>query len=83
MAADISEWLVWAGRLNQLSLLPFLGFLWTLWHIPQAPKGAVHGFSTYLAFIAVAIPAGLYCRQVLGTSMANVDWIHGECMSLE
>lgn len=72
------DWLVWATRLNQLSLIPFLGFLWTLWHIPRAPKGARHGFTFYLAFVAVGIPAGLYCRTVLGTSLANVDWLHGE-----
>lgn len=69
---------MWASRFNQLSLLPFLAFLWTLWHIPDAPKRAVHGFTFYLVFIAVGIPAGIYCRQQLGTSMANADWIHGE-----
>lgn len=76
--SDGSEWLLWASRFNQLSLLPFLAFLWTLWHIPNAPTRAVHGFTFYLVFIAVGIPAGIYCRQQLGTSMANVDWIHGE-----
>lgn len=78
----MTDWVVWAGRLNQLSLVPFLALLWTLWHIPGAPRKTVVGFTFYLAFIAVAIPAGLYCRQHLGTSMANVDLIHGPCEAL-
>jgi hypothetical protein len=72
------DWLGWAGRLNQASLLPFLAFLWTLRHIPDAPKRTVLGWHLYLLFVAVAIPAGIYSKTQLGTSMANVDWIHGE-----
>eukprot|EP00878_Enallax_costatus_P026935 GHUV01028950.1.p1 GENE.GHUV01028950.1~~GHUV01028950.1.p1 ORF type:complete len:196 (+),score=55.56 GHUV01028950.1:591-1178(+) len=39
----------------------------------------IHGWYLYIVFIAVAIPAGIYCKTQLGTSMANVDWIHGPC----
>lgn len=72
------DWLAWAGRLNQASLLPFLAFLWTLRRIPDAPKRTVLGWHLYLLFVAVAVPAGIYSKTQLGTSMANVDWIHGE-----
>lgn len=78
MEQPLVNWVAWAGPLNQLSLLPFLAFLWTLWRLPTAPKKAVQGWTFYLVFIAVAIPAGIYCRSQLGTSMANVDWVHGE-----
>lgn len=73
-----ANWLAWAGTLNQMALLPFLALLLTLWHIPTLPRKTLYGFCFYLVFIAVGIPAGIYCRQHLGTSMANVDWIHGE-----
>jgi hypothetical protein len=71
------DYMLWASRLNQLSLLPFLAFLWTLWHIHDAPKRMVYGWTLYLLFITIAIPAGLWCKAHYGTSMANVDWVHG------
>uniref|UniRef100_A0A383VKK3 Uncharacterized protein n=1 Tax=Tetradesmus obliquus TaxID=3088 RepID=A0A383VKK3_TETOB len=76
------DWMAWAGRLNQASLLPFLAFLWTLRRIPDAPRRTVLGWHLYLLFVAAAIPAGIYCKTQLGTSMANVDWIHAPCEAL-
>jgi hypothetical protein len=80
MILDDMDWFALAGNINQLSLVPFLGLLWTLWHIPSAPRRTVQGFTFYLVFIGVTIPVGIYCRQQLGTPLANVDWLHGRSM---
>jgi hypothetical protein len=75
------DYLLLAGRLNQLSLLPFLAFLWTLARVapPRLSRVWVVG---YAGFLIVAIPAGMWCRSELGTSMSNVDWVHGPCEAL-
>jgi hypothetical protein len=70
-----TDWPGLAMKMNQLSLLPFLGFLYCLSKIKDGPN--LRGFYLYLGFVAIAIPAGIYCKTILGTSMANVDYIHG------
>ncbi len=60
-----------------VSLFPYLGFLWFLTRSQLAPKLALIGFYLLLLFVVVTIPAGIYTEQVLGESLADVDWIHG------
>ncbi len=60
-----------------LSLFPYLGFLWFITRSRQMPKLALLGFYGTLVFVAVTIPAGIYAQVRYGTSLANVDWLHG------
>jgi hypothetical protein len=60
-----------------LSLFPYLGFLWFLTRSQQTPKLALIGFYMTLVFVAVTIPAGIYAKTAYGTSLANVDFLHG------
>lgn len=60
-----------------LSLFPYLGFLWFLTRSEQAPRLALVGFYVMLVFVGVTIPAGIYAQVTYGTSLANVDWLHG------
>ncbi len=60
-----------------LSLFPYLGFLYFLTRNPNTPRLALIGFYGTLVFVAVTIPAGLYAERVYGTSLANVDVLHG------
>lgn len=60
-----------------LSLVPYLGFLFFLTRNPNTPRLALIGFYTTLVFVGVTIPAGLYAERVYGTSLANVDSLHG------
>lgn len=59
------------------SLFPYLGFLWFLTRSGQMPRLALIGFYGTLVFVAVTIPAGIYAQVHYGTSLANVDWLHG------
>ncbi len=59
------------------SLFPYLGFLWFLTRSRQFPRLATIGFYVLLLFVLVTIPAGIYAQRVYGTSLANVDWLHG------
>ncbi len=40
------------------------------------------GFYFLLAFVFATIPAGIYAKQAYGTTLANVDWLHGSAESL-
>lgn len=60
-----------------LSLFPYLGFLYFMTRNPNTPRLALIGFYGTLVFVAVTIPAGLYAQQVYGTTLANVDGLHG------
>ncbi|MFN3678399.1 MAG: DUF3593 domain-containing protein [Thermosynechococcus sp.] len=60
-----------------LSLFPYLGFLYFMTRNPNTPRLALIGFYGTLVFVAVTIPAGLYAQKVYGTSLANVDALHG------
>ncbi len=64
-----------------LSLFPYLAFLWFLTKSAQVPKLALWGFYGTLVFVAVTIPAGIYALTVYGTSLANVDFLHGSAES--
>lgn len=64
-------------NLFALSLFPYLGFLWFLTRSQQTPKLALVGFYMTLVFVAVTIPAGIYAKTAYGTSLANVDFLHG------
>lgn len=60
-----------------LSLFPYLLFLWLITKSGRLPKLALWGFYGTLVFVAVTIPAGIYAQNLYGTSLANVDWLHG------
>ncbi len=59
-----------------LSLFPYLGFLWCLGRA-RVPWEIRLGFGLTLLFVAVSIPAGLIAQRYYGTSLANVDMLHG------
>ncbi|MGQ9836566.1 MAG: DUF3593 domain-containing protein [Cyanobacteriota bacterium] len=65
------------NSLFALSLFPYLVFLFFLSRLRQLPRLALVGFWMLLLFVAVTIPAGLYAKQQFGTSLANVDPLHG------
>ncbi len=60
-----------------LSLFPYLAFLWFITKSGQMPKLALWGFYGTLVFVGVTIPVGIYALRVYGTSLANVDFLHG------
>ena len=64
-----------------VSLFPYLGFLWLLARSQKAPKLALIGFYCTLLFVGVTIPAGIYTKIAYGTSLSNVDWLHGTAES--
>jgi len=65
------------ATLFALSLFPYLAFLWFLTKSKLMPKLALYGFYGTLVFVAVTIPVGIYALRVYGTSLANVDVLHG------
>ncbi|GBF95982.1 hypothetical protein Rsub_08105 [Raphidocelis subcapitata] len=71
-----------ASQLFALSLFPYLGFLFHLTRSGQAPRLVLGGFYFLLVFVGATIPAGIYAKTHYGTSLANVDWLHGGAESL-
>lgn len=65
------------NSLFALSLFPYLVFLFFISRLRRIPRLALVGFWMVLLFVAVTIPAGLYAEQHFGTSLANVDPLHG------
>ncbi|MCJ2544254.1 DUF3593 domain-containing protein [Thermostichus vulcanus] len=65
------------NSLFALSLFPYLVFLFFLSRLHRLPRLALVGFWMLLLFVAVTIPAGLYAKLQFGTSLANVDPLHG------
>jgi nicotinamide riboside transporter PnuC len=65
-----------------LSLIPYLLFLWYAHRSQRLPRLALAGFAFTLVFVAATIPAGIYALQHYGTTLANVDWLHGAAESL-
>ncbi|KAL3693437.1 hypothetical protein R1sor_007088 [Riccia sorocarpa] len=59
------------------SLFPYLGFLYHLTKSKTSPPMTLFGFYFLLVFVGVTIPAGIYAKVHYGTSLANVDWLHG------
>ncbi|KAM1788243.1 hypothetical protein ACFX11_038563 [Malus domestica] len=66
-----------ASQLFAASLFPYLGFLYFITKSKSAPKLTLFGFYFLLAFVGATIPAGIYAKVNYGTSLANVDWLHG------
>lgn len=64
-------------NLFAISLFPYLAFLWFLTKSGKTPKLALRGFYILLVFVFITIPAGIYAKIHYGTSLANVDWLHG------
>ncbi|CAH9089688.1 unnamed protein product [Cuscuta epithymum] len=71
-----------ASQLFAVSLFPYLGFLYFITKSNTAPKLTLFGFYFLLAFVGATIPAGIYAKVEYGTSLSNVDWLHGGAESL-
>ncbi len=65
------------NSLFALSLFPYLLFLFFLSRLRRIPRLSLIGFWMLLLFVAITIPAGLYAQLHYGTSLANVDPLHG------
>ncbi|KAI0515502.1 hypothetical protein KFK09_008167 [Dendrobium nobile] len=71
-----------ASQLFAISLFPYLGFLYYITRSKTVPKLTLFGFYFLLAFVGATIPAAIYAKLKYGTSLANVDWLHGGAESL-
>ncbi|KAJ0615820.1 hypothetical protein HanIR_Chr02g0083571 [Helianthus annuus] len=71
-----------ASQLFAVSLFPYIGFLYFITRSNSAPKLTLFGFYFLLAFVGATIPAGIYAKVQYGTSLSNVDWLHGGAESL-
>ncbi|CAF2039293.1 unnamed protein product [Brassica rapa subsp. narinosa] len=65
-----------ASQLFAVSLFPYIGFLYFLTKSKTAPKLTLFGFYFLLAFV------GATTKVHYGTSLSNVDWLHGGAESL-
>lgn len=67
-----------AGIFFQASLLPYLLFLYFLqFRGNRLNETANFGFQFVLLFVMSTIPSGIVSKSVYGTSLANVDYLHG------
>eukprot|EP00980_Cylindrotheca_fusiformis_P007979 scaffold1697_cov120-Cylindrotheca_fusiformis.AAC.61 len=67
-----------AGVFFQASLLPYLLFLYFLsFRENRIPDVGNFGFQFILLFVVSTIPSGIISKLTYGTSLANVDWLHG------
>ena len=72
-----------AGIFFQASLLPYLLFLYFLsFKANRIPAVGNFGFQYLLLFVLSTIPAGIVSKATYGTSLANVDWLHGGAEAL-
>lgn len=71
-----------APQLFAASLFPYVAFLYYLTKTDKVPKLSLFGFYFLLVFVGATIPAGIYAKVHYGTSLANVDWLHGPAESL-
>lgn len=71
-----------APQLFAFSLFPYIAFLYFITKSKTAPKLTLFGFYFLLAFVGATIPAGIYAKVHYGTSLSNVDWLHGGAESL-
>ncbi|GAA0184599.1 hypothetical protein Leryth_001681 [Lithospermum erythrorhizon] len=71
-----------ASQLFAFSLFPYIGFLYFITKSNSAPKLTLFGFYFLLAFVGATIPAGIYAKVQYGTSLSNVDYLHGGAESL-
>lgn len=87
LRAAFDPWSVGADTLAMdlfaASLFPYLAFLAALGR-PESrcPPAVWRGFCFLLVFVAATIPAGIYAKTHYGTSLANVDVLHGTAESL-
>uniref|UniRef100_A0A0A9G523 DUF3593 domain-containing protein n=1 Tax=Arundo donax TaxID=35708 RepID=A0A0A9G523_ARUDO len=65
-----------ASQLFAVSLFPYLGFLYFMTRSKTAPGLTLFGFYFLLAFV------GATTKIHYGTSLSNVDWLHGTAESL-
>nr|CAD1834135.1 unnamed protein product [Ananas comosus var. bracteatus] len=65
-----------ASQLFAFSLFPYLGFLYFITKSNTSPKLTLFGFYFLLAFV------GATTKVHYGTSLSNVDWLHGGAESL-
>ncbi|KAF0927020.1 hypothetical protein E2562_029244 [Oryza meyeriana var. granulata] len=65
-----------ASQLFAVSLFPYLGFLYFMTRSKTAPGLTLFGFYFLLAFV------GATTKVHYGTSLSNVDWLHGGAESL-
>uniref|UniRef100_A0A0D3GB22 PIR2-like helical domain-containing protein n=1 Tax=Oryza barthii TaxID=65489 RepID=A0A0D3GB22_9ORYZ len=65
-----------ASQLFAVSLFPYLGFLYFMTRSKTAPGLTLFGFYFLLAFV------GATTKVHYGTSLSNVDWLHGSAESL-
>lgn len=65
-----------ASQLFAVSLFPYLGFLYFMTRSKTAPRLTLFGFYFLLAFV------GATTKVHYGTSLSNVDWLHGSAESL-
>ncbi len=67
-----------AGIFFQASLLPYLLFLYFLsFRANRINNIGNFGFQFILLFVLSTIPAGIISRSTYGSSLADVDWLHG------
>ncbi|KAL3498976.1 hypothetical protein ACH5RR_041708 [Cinchona calisaya] len=66
-----------ATQLFAVSLFPYIGFLYFMTKSKSTPKLTLFGYYFLLAFVGATIPAGIYAKVHYGTSLSNVDWLHG------
>lgn len=71
-----------AAQLFAFSIIPYSGFLYCLTKSQKTPPLALRGFYFLLVFVFATIPAGIYAKTQMGTTLANVDWLHGPAESL-
>jgi len=71
-----------AAQFFAFSIIPYSGFLWCLTKSKKTPPLALGGFYFLLVFVFGTIPAGIYAKTQIGTTLANVDWLHGPAESL-
>ena len=72
-----------AGIFFQASLLPYLIFLYFLSYPKNnTPALGNFGFQYLLLFVLSTIPSGIVSKLSYGTTLANVDWLHGGAESL-
>ena len=72
-----------AGVFFQASLLPYLLFLYFLsFRANRISDLGNFGFQFILLFVLSTIPAGIISKVVYGTSLANVDFLHGGAETL-
>ncbi|GFP79328.1 hypothetical protein PHJA_000076300 [Phtheirospermum japonicum] len=67
------DYSVITSQLSAISLIPYMGFLYFITKSNSAPRLTLFEFYFLLAFVAAAIPAGIYAKKHYVKSLANVD----------